>query len=112
MQQGDRQLQNINLLRGLQSDDRSWSSENWSRNFQTKQYADSQAQQTTENQWYGAEWDYGVGQDTKTDAQNRVNDFLAAGGSAADLDPALVAASGYTARELAAYEKYYAQRLK
>ncbi|HWQ51341.1 MAG TPA: hypothetical protein VN369_05990 [Terriglobales bacterium] len=61
--EGDRQLQNINLLRGLQSDDRSWEGENWSRNFQTKQYADNQAQQTLENQWYGEQVARGIKQD-------------------------------------------------
>ncbi|HWP80332.1 MAG TPA: hypothetical protein VN446_06775 [Candidatus Acidoferrum sp.] len=61
--EGDRQLQNINMLRGLRSDDRSWEGENQSRAFQQKQYADSQAQQTLENQWYEGQVAQGVKQD-------------------------------------------------
>lgn len=47
---------------------------------------------------------------TKTDAQNRINAYLAAGGKVSELDKALIAASGYTASELTAQEQYYAQQ--
>ncbi|NCB52863.1 MAG: hypothetical protein EOM54_13470 [Clostridia bacterium] len=45
----------------------------------------------------------------KADAKGRVDNYLAMGGNVASLDPALVAASGYTAAELAAQEAYYAK---
>ena len=47
----------------------------------------------------------------KADARDRVNAYLAAGGSAANLDRALLQQSGYTDAELAAFEKYYAQQI-
>ena len=61
--EGDRQYQNLEALRGLQSDelsqyntDRAYNygvySDNWNRNYQTKQYESEQAQQTQENTWY------------------------------------------------------------
>ena len=46
----------------------------------------------------------------KAEAQDRINAYLAAYGSVADLDPALVETSGYTASELAALEQYYANQ--
>ena len=47
----------------------------------------------------------------RSDARDRVNAYLAAGGSAANLDRALLQQSGYTDAELAAFEKYYAQQI-
>lgn len=47
----------------------------------------------------------------KADARDRVNAYLAAGGSAANLDRALLQQSGYSDAEIAAFEKYYAQQL-
>ena len=56
---------------------------------------------------------YTQGQNAKAEAQDRVNSYLAAYGSVADLDPDLVRSSGYTQSELAAIERYYAdQRAK
>lgn len=46
----------------------------------------------------------------KSEAQDRVNAYLAAYGSVADLDPSLVESSGYTSSELAALEQYYANQ--
>lgn len=75
-----------------------------------------------------AKWNYGVGRDQisdnryaqeqlanqtaadKTDAQSRINAYLAANGSVADLDGDLITASGYTEAELAALERYYADQ--
>lgn len=54
--------------------------------------------------------EYERNQITKAEAQDRVNAYLAAYGSVADLDPALVETSGYTASELAALEQYYANQ--
>lgn len=67
----------------------------------------------------GAQWgDYsglnGLGISTannptdKANAKERVDAYLAAGGSAAKLDSALVAASGYTTQEMEQLERYYA----
>ena len=53
---------------------------------------------------------YAQGQDSKAEAQDRINAFLAAYGSAANLDPALVRASGYTQGELETIERYYADQ--
>ena len=47
----------------------------------------------------------------RADARDRVNAYLAAGGSAASLDRSLLEASGYSDAEIAAFEKYYAQQL-
>ena len=47
----------------------------------------------------------------QADARERVNAYLAAGGSAASLDRSLLEASGYSDAEIAAFEKYYAQQL-
>ena len=56
---------------------------------------------------------YTQGQNTKADAQDRINAYLAAYGTVADLDPDLVRASGYTQGELETLERYYAdQRAK
>lgn len=46
----------------------------------------------------------------KSDAQSRINAYLAANGSVADLDGDLIAASGYTEAELMALERYYADQ--
>jgi chemotaxis protein histidine kinase CheA len=51
---------------------------------------------------------YNRGQTTKTDAQNRVYDYLVnQGGSVGDLDADLITASGYTTAELNAMEEKY-----
>jgi hypothetical protein len=47
----------------------------------------------------------------RADARDRVNAYLAAGGSAANLDRVLLQQSGYTDAEIAAFEKYYAQQI-
>lgn len=54
--------------------------------------------------------EYNRGQVTKAEAQDRINAYLAAYGSVDDLDPALIAASGYTQSELSYLEKYYADQ--
>ena len=53
---------------------------------------------------------YTQGQNAKTEAQDRINSYLAAYGSVADLDPNLVRDSGYTQSELATIERYYADQ--
>ena len=54
--------------------------------------------------------EYERNQITKAEVQERINAHLAAYGSVADLDPALVETSGYTASEMAALEQYYANQ--
>lgn len=63
--------------------------------------------QAIEDQRYNDETAYGRGQTAQADARNRIGDFLSTGGRIADLDQALITASGYTQPELAALESYY-----
>lgn len=65
-----------------------------------RQYKDSRALQQKQE-----------AETSRADARDRVNAYLAAGGSAASLDPSLLRASGYSDAEIAAFEKYYAQQL-
>lgn len=53
---------------------------------------------------------YAQEQTARAEAQDRINAYLAAYGSVADLDPDLVGNSGYTQSELATIEKYYADQ--
>jgi len=46
----------------------------------------------------------------KAEAKSRIDSYLSAGGSVSALDPSLIAASGYTDAELAAYETYHANQ--
>ena len=64
--------------------------------------------QAIEDQRYADETQYGRGQNTMQDARSRVDNFLATGGRVSDLDPALIANSGYSTAELTALEQYYA----
>ena len=64
------------------------------------------------NQMMGYQQDkYNQNQNTKAEAQDRINAYLAAYGSLADLDPALVRSSGYTQSELDTIARYYADQL-
>lgn len=79
------------------------------RDFDAQLQADALA-----NKRYEQEWDrdleqqeYDRQRQAQADAKARVDGYLASGGSSSALDPELVAASGYSAAELAAYEKYY-----
>jgi len=69
------------------------------------------------NSQYDQEWAYKLEQNelssqrqAQADAQDRINNYLAAGGSSANLDQSLITSSGYTPAELAAMEAYYAQQ--
>ena len=53
---------------------------------------------------------YAQDQNSKAEAQDRINAYLAAYGNLADLDPTLIETSGYTQGELAALEQYYANQ--
>lgn len=62
------------------------------------------------NQMMGYQQDkYNQNQNAKAEAQDRINAYLAAYGSLADLDPALIEQSGYTQSELQLLESYFAQ---
>lgn len=54
---------------------------------------------------------YGVSADAQQMAQDRVSEYLAAGGLADELDEDLISSSGYTPAELAALEYYYRTQL-
>lgn len=56
---------------------------------------------------YNQEWNYKVSQTEKTDAMDRIQSFLSTGGLAANIDPALIKASGYTQAELLQLQSYY-----
>ena len=56
---------------------------------------------------YNQEWNYKVSQAEKTDAMDRIQSFLSTGGLAANIDPALIKASGYTQAELLQLQSYY-----
>lgn len=80
------------------------------RNFAYDMYRDDIA----DDKW-GAEFGYGALRDQvsdnrydKSEAQERINAYLAANGSVADLDRSIITASGYTEAELMALEQYYA----
>jgi hypothetical protein len=119
--EGDKQLQNIQLLMALEEGDYEKYADllaqyNTDRSFDYGVYSDEKAydyqegRDAVEDSRYDTEWQYQTGQDTKSDAQARIADYLAAGGKTADLDPALVSSSGYTQAELAALEAYYAEQ--
>lgn len=75
------------------------------RNFAYRQYQDDVSAGR-----YADELSYSRGQTAKADAQGRIADYLAAGGSVSALSQSLVDISEYTPEELAALELYYAQR--
>lgn len=60
---------------------------------------------------YNQEWEYKVSQAEKTDAMDRIQSFLSTGGLAANIDPALIRASGYTQAELMQLQNYYQAQL-
>ena len=80
----------------------------WNREYGYAQDALSQALGQAN---YNQEWDYNVSQADKKDAMNRIDSFLSMGGSLSDLDPALIAASGYTQAELQQLYNYYQMQL-
>ncbi|MEG1562885.1 MAG: hypothetical protein RR365_04040 [Bacteroides sp.] len=118
---GDRQLQNIQLLMALEEGDYEKYADllaqyNTDRNFDYGVYSDDKAydyqtgRDDVEDGRYDTEWQYQTGQDSKNDAQERIGDYLAAGGNVADLDPTLISSSGYTQAELTALANYAAQK--
>jgi len=119
--EGDTQRANLEMLNALETGDYNkyldlLSQYNTDRNFSYGEYSDDRSydyqtgRDAVEDSRYDKEQAYSTSQDTKTDAQNRIDTFFAEGGTAADLDPALVEAAGYTPAELAAAEKYYADQ--
>lgn len=68
--------------------------------------ADAMAQALAQSN-YNQEWSYKVSQANKADAMDRIDAYLAAGGTVTNLDPSLIAASGYTSAELLQLQNYY-----
>lgn len=99
MYEGDRDnlMQNIDLARDLEQQqyERSIADRNWEYQMQQDAYNRQQDQMAYDRQTAG-------------DMQSRIDAYLAAGGKVANLDPAMIAQSGYTTAELAAMESYYA----
>lgn len=95
------QLQNISALSGLL--DQGYGQYNTDRSFGYGVYADALARESQADSTA-----YERGQAERSEAQDRVNAYLAAGGDPAALNTELAAASGYTDAELAALQAYYA----
>lgn len=121
MDEYDEQYQNIQLLMALEEGDYNkyltlLDQYNTDRNFDYGVFSDDRAynyqvgRDAIEDSRYDTEWNYQVGRDAKNDAQERIDNYLAAGGKASELDSTLVAESGYTQAELAAIEMYYSQQ--
>lgn len=121
MDEGDKQLQNIQLLMALEEGDYAKYQDllaqyNTDRDFAYGVFSDDRTydyqlnRDAIADQRYDTEWAYQVGQDSKNDAQERIDNYLAAGGKASGLDAELVAQAGYTQAELAAIESYYTQQ--
>lgn len=82
------------------------------RSFAYQVLADAMA-----NSQYNQEWSNKLQQQelanqrtSQADAQNRISNYLAAGGAVSALDENLIESSGYTMPELYALEKYYADQ--
>ena len=84
----------------------------WNQNFQYQQNRDSISDKRYDQEYTDSRSDYADSKaaESKTDAQNRINAYLAAYGAVADLDPSLVSASGYTQSELNTLARYYAEQ--
>ena len=82
------------------------------RSFAYNAYQDALAQDNylKEREYEREQNDYSKGQTSRSEAQDRINSYLAAGGKVADLDRDLLALSGLTEGELLAQERYYAQK--
>ena len=113
-------MENFGLLQDLDQRDYnrflgSLSQYNTDRNFQYQAGLDrwKQDYQTGRDQITDQRYDQEYAdsrQDAaQKDAKDRIDAFLATGGSSAELDPDLVERSGYSQVELAALERYYAQ---
>jgi hypothetical protein len=75
-------------------------------------YYTGQEDTAHERQQYDDETSYNRGQTAKTDAQNRIYDYLVnQGGSVGNLGAELITASGYTTAELNAMEAKYQQNM-
>lgn len=110
MDEGDTQRQNLELMQNLEQIAYSrylndLNQHNADRNFAYGVKRD----QISDNRYAQQQADNKATAD-KSDAQSRINAYLAADGSLADLDSDLITASGYTDAELMALEKYYADQ--
>lgn len=130
MYSGDRAdlLENAQLSQSLADRDYNRYLDSLQQYYNERDYQYQVGRDQINDQRYNTEWDYQMGRDeiadsrydqqyadstaatNKAEAKDRINAYLAAYGSVADLDPALVETSGYTAAELAALEKYYADQ--
>lgn len=72
-----------------------------------EQQAYQQKRDEVNDQHYADEMAYNKGVVTQKDAQDRILQFIDAGGRVEDLNPGLVEASGYTPAELEAFQKGY-----
>lgn len=82
---------------------------NGDRSYAYQVLSDALAQSNYNREWQNTleQQEYNRGQASRNEAQQRIENYIAAGGSTANLDPALIESSGYSAAELAALEQYY-----
>lgn len=106
LQDIDNQVRDLGLLQ--QMDDIQYSRyrdtmSDWRNdlNFAYGAYRDS----VGDEQWQKS-FDYNASQDSKADAQARITEYIMAGGAVSELDPAIVASSGYTQAELDTMKNY------
>lgn len=110
MYSGDRSdmFDNVQLAQGLADRDYSRYQDSLDRYYQDRDYQYQLNRDQIADDRYDREYADSLAATSKGDAQDRINAYLAAYGRAADLDAALIAASGYTPAELSALENYYA----
>lgn len=112
MYSGDRSdlLENAQLSQSLADRDYNRYLDSLEQYYAERDYQYQVGRDQNNDSRYDQEYADSTAATNKAEAQDRVNAYLAAYGSVADLDPALVETSGYTASELAALEQYYANQ--
>lgn len=112
MYSGDRSdlLENAQLSQSLADRDYNRYLDSLEQYYAERDYQYQVGRDQINDSRYDQEYADSTAATNKAEAQDRINAYLAAYGSVADLDPALVETSGYTASELAALEQYYANQ--
>lgn len=112
MYSGDRSdlLENAQLSQSLADRDYNRYLDSLEQYYNERDYQHQLSRDEVADNRYDQQYADSVAATNKAEAQDRINAYLAAYGSVAELDPALIATSGYTASELAALEQYYANQ--
>lgn len=111
MYEGDRSdlLDSVQLAQGLADRDYNRYLDELNRYYQERDYQYQLGRDEIADSRYDREYADSAAAAGKSDAQSRINNYLAAYGSLDNLDADLIAKSGYTKAELAALEQYYAK---